>query len=251
MHNVRVPGMLHGRVVRPRGQAAYGQGAKPLSVDESVDQEHPGRAGRPQGRLRRRRRAERVRRDPGGGPAEGQVGREPGAAGQRQPVRRDPRDEDERPRRGQHRQRRRGLRAGREDGRGVVLERLPGARPDGPELRDRRRQGRQRDGALLLAEHLRPAEQPRADARRSTRRRSASSSSRAPARTATRPTTTRPRPQRSCRRPRASPCACSSCAGTSTAGTTTPRRWCSTSRPASTRTASSSPTTTRPGSPAT
>jgi CO/xanthine dehydrogenase Mo-binding subunit len=35
MHNVRVPGMLHGRVVRPHGQAAYGQGAKPLSVDES------------------------------------------------------------------------------------------------------------------------------------------------------------------------------------------------------------------------
>jgi CO/xanthine dehydrogenase Mo-binding subunit len=34
MHNVRVPGMLHGRVVRPRGQAGYGSGAKPLSVDE-------------------------------------------------------------------------------------------------------------------------------------------------------------------------------------------------------------------------
>jgi nicotinate dehydrogenase subunit B len=33
MHNVRVPGMLHGRVVRPRGQAAYGSGAKVLSVD--------------------------------------------------------------------------------------------------------------------------------------------------------------------------------------------------------------------------
>jgi CO/xanthine dehydrogenase Mo-binding subunit len=35
VHNVRVPGMLHGRVVRPRGQAAYGTGAKPLSIDES------------------------------------------------------------------------------------------------------------------------------------------------------------------------------------------------------------------------
>jgi CO/xanthine dehydrogenase Mo-binding subunit len=35
IHNVRVPGMLHGRVVRPRGQSAYGQGAKPLSVDAS------------------------------------------------------------------------------------------------------------------------------------------------------------------------------------------------------------------------
>ena len=33
MQNVRVPGMLHGRIVRPRGQGAYGTGAKPLSVD--------------------------------------------------------------------------------------------------------------------------------------------------------------------------------------------------------------------------
>ncbi len=35
MQHVRVPDMLHGRVVRPRGQGAYGTGAKPLSVDES------------------------------------------------------------------------------------------------------------------------------------------------------------------------------------------------------------------------
>jgi CO/xanthine dehydrogenase Mo-binding subunit len=35
MHNVRVPGMLHGRIVRPKGQLAYGLGAKPISVDES------------------------------------------------------------------------------------------------------------------------------------------------------------------------------------------------------------------------
>jgi CO/xanthine dehydrogenase Mo-binding subunit len=36
-HNVRVPGMMHGRVVRPRGQGAYGSGTAPkvLSVDES------------------------------------------------------------------------------------------------------------------------------------------------------------------------------------------------------------------------
>ena len=35
--NVRVPGMLHGRVVRPRGQGAYGDGINPvpLSVDEN------------------------------------------------------------------------------------------------------------------------------------------------------------------------------------------------------------------------
>ena len=35
IQNVRVPGMLHGRVVRPRGQGALTQGAKVLSVDES------------------------------------------------------------------------------------------------------------------------------------------------------------------------------------------------------------------------
>jgi CO/xanthine dehydrogenase Mo-binding subunit len=36
VQNVRVPGMLHGRIVRPRGQGAYGDGTNPqvLSVDE-------------------------------------------------------------------------------------------------------------------------------------------------------------------------------------------------------------------------
>jgi nicotinate dehydrogenase subunit B len=35
MQQVSVPGMLHGRVVRPRGQSAYGHAAKIRSVDES------------------------------------------------------------------------------------------------------------------------------------------------------------------------------------------------------------------------
>src|SRR5579871_631094 len=35
MQHVRVPGMLHGRVVRPRGQRAYGAGARIMEVDES------------------------------------------------------------------------------------------------------------------------------------------------------------------------------------------------------------------------
>ena len=35
MQNVRVPGMLHGRVVRPRGQGPYGAGAPIVSVDAS------------------------------------------------------------------------------------------------------------------------------------------------------------------------------------------------------------------------
>ena len=35
MQHARVPGMLHGRVVRPRGQGAYGAGAKVTSLDEA------------------------------------------------------------------------------------------------------------------------------------------------------------------------------------------------------------------------
>jgi CO/xanthine dehydrogenase Mo-binding subunit len=35
VHHLRAPGMLHGRVVLPRGQRAYGAGAKPLSIDEA------------------------------------------------------------------------------------------------------------------------------------------------------------------------------------------------------------------------
>ena len=37
VQNIKVPGMLHGRIVRPRGQGAYGDGTAPkiLSIDES------------------------------------------------------------------------------------------------------------------------------------------------------------------------------------------------------------------------
>ena len=35
IQNVRVPGMLHGRIVRPRGQMVYGVGVPIVSVDES------------------------------------------------------------------------------------------------------------------------------------------------------------------------------------------------------------------------
>jgi CO/xanthine dehydrogenase Mo-binding subunit len=44
VHNIRVPGMLHGRLVRPRGQGAYGDGTMPriVSVDESSIKHIPG-----------------------------------------------------------------------------------------------------------------------------------------------------------------------------------------------------------------
>jgi nicotinate dehydrogenase subunit B len=44
VHNIRLPSMLHGRVVRPRGQGAYGTGTAPaiVSVDESSIKHIPG-----------------------------------------------------------------------------------------------------------------------------------------------------------------------------------------------------------------
>ena len=44
VHNIRVPGMLHARIVRPRGQGAFGDGTatKVLSVDASSISHIPG-----------------------------------------------------------------------------------------------------------------------------------------------------------------------------------------------------------------
>jgi len=42
MQHVRIPGMLHGRVVRPRGQGAYGDGAPVLKVEEESIADIPG-----------------------------------------------------------------------------------------------------------------------------------------------------------------------------------------------------------------
>ena len=42
VQHVRVPDMLHGRVVLPRGQRAYGAGAKPLEHRRELDQGIPG-----------------------------------------------------------------------------------------------------------------------------------------------------------------------------------------------------------------
>jgi nicotinate dehydrogenase subunit B len=42
MQHVRVPNMLHGRIVRPRGQGAYGAGARIASIDASSIADIPG-----------------------------------------------------------------------------------------------------------------------------------------------------------------------------------------------------------------
>ncbi len=69
VHNVRVPGMLHGRVVRPPAV-----GATLVSVDEKSVSRHAGRRqGRRQEELRRRRRREAVAGDAGGGEVEGDL----------------------------------------------------------------------------------------------------------------------------------------------------------------------------------
>ena len=57
--------MLHGRVVRPRGQGAVRVGRADHLGRRELDRHIPGRPGRPEGELPGRRRAEGVRRDPG------------------------------------------------------------------------------------------------------------------------------------------------------------------------------------------
>ena len=42
LQHVRLPGMVHGRVVRPRGQGVYGAGAKVSSIDETSIANIPG-----------------------------------------------------------------------------------------------------------------------------------------------------------------------------------------------------------------
>jgi nicotinate dehydrogenase subunit B len=68
IQNVRLPGMLHGRVVRPRGQRAYGIGARPVSVEERSIARIPGarvvRKGNFLGVVARRTSMTRFRRRP-------------------------------------------------------------------------------------------------------------------------------------------------------------------------------------------
>ena len=87
VQQVRVPGMLHGRMVRPRGQGAYPYNSNvPVSFDASVDLAHSGRSGRAREQLPRCCCAEGVRRDPGGGSAQGGVEHEPDPSRNGEPV---------------------------------------------------------------------------------------------------------------------------------------------------------------------
>ena len=67
IHSVRVPGMLHARIVRPRGQGSYGGGSATniLSVDVNSVAHIPGVKVLRRNDFLARGRAEGVRRDPG------------------------------------------------------------------------------------------------------------------------------------------------------------------------------------------
>ena len=69
--------MLHGRVVRPRGQGPMGNGATIVSIDPKLDRAYPEREGPAAGELPGCGRAARVRRDPGRRAAQGDLAGQP------------------------------------------------------------------------------------------------------------------------------------------------------------------------------
>ena len=77
VHDMRVPGMLHGRVVRPPYagvDAGPFVGTSLIAVDESLGARHPRpRRRRADRRFRRRRRRARGECDQGGGAAQGEL----------------------------------------------------------------------------------------------------------------------------------------------------------------------------------
>ena len=141
-----------------------------------LDRAHPGRAGRPQERLPRRGRAEGVRRDPGGRPAEGDLGGEPDPAGHGQPL-----EADARP--GQRRARRRrgsrsnagnvdtALAVGGEDRLGDARVPLPGPHADRPGAARSPTARRPRRRSSRAASRWRTSYRPREPARAEHRRR--------------------------------------------------------------------------------
>ena len=85
VHDVRVPGMLHGRVVRPPYagvDAGAFVGTSLIAVDEASVARYSGTGrGGPDRRFRRRRRRARGKRDQGGGAAQGHLEADADTAG--------------------------------------------------------------------------------------------------------------------------------------------------------------------------
>ena len=165
VHNLRLPGMLHGRVVRPLGQGPYAAPGTGAEGGRELDQEHQGRPDRPQGRLPRRRRDDGAGRDPGCDAAEGHLGPVRHDAGQRQPLGCLPQGHGRRAGGREHRQDRRRPRSGGQHPPGELRGRLPVARVVRAVGRRRRRQvglGTRDDGG---PERLRDADDDRRTAR--------------------------------------------------------------------------------------
>ena len=217
VHQVRIPGMLHGRMVRPRGQGAYPYNSNvPVSVDANVDRAYPGRSGRAGQQLPRCCRAEGVRRDPGGCSAQGGVEHEPDPSRNGQPV-------EALPRAGCRRGRSRRPSAARSRATstspspasahtvsGELRSPLPGSYADRPELRDRRCSvGRRRRSGATPRTCTASTRTWRTCCLRCRVIRSGSCSTRVRARSATVVSrSTRPSRQRSCRRRSVSRCVC-------------------------------------------
>ena len=206
------------------GQGAYGTGATIASRRRELDQAHPRCADRAQGELPRRRRAEGVRRDPGGRAAEGDVEGEPRSCRARGNLWKQMRDQDsaglarrrDHVERGQRRRRR--SRSATKVVSRTYKYHYQGPCRDRAGLRVRERHAAARRSSFTstpadarashtdIANAARPGREPGA-ASTGTRARARSAAA-APSRRC------RTRRPRSCRRPSASRCASSSCAGT-------------------------------------
>ncbi len=160
MQYVRVPGMLHGRVVRPRGQRMYGAGAKIVSVDEASIRTIPGARVVRKGDFLGVVAGERVGCGASGATVEGRLGNASRASRKRRAIRTYARGENRREYRARAGQRSHGIRRGGAHRFADVPGSLSGARALRTELRRCRCAGRFRAGDVLHAGRLRNAQQP-------------------------------------------------------------------------------------------
>ena len=195
IQNVRVPGMLHGRVVRPRGQGAVRPGRERCSRRRGLDQAHRRRAGR---RARATSSASSRRRSTDAIQAAAQLkvkwDETPKLPGNGNLAERAARPGERRRRRRRGRQPATSAPASRARRRRVSASYFTGYQahvPIGPNCRGRRRRGDRRDGALHRRRgRTRLRSRDRGARSSCRRRRCASRSTRARAPTATAPTTT-------------------------------------------------------------
>ncbi len=221
VQNVRVAGMMHGRVVRPRGQGAWGAGATILSVDPSSISHIPNVQVVQKGNFLGVVAPEEWNAIQAAAQLKVTWKDDPILPGSGNQFTRDEGGDD--PRRGadELRRPRCGARLRGEDARCQLLLPLQRASADRADVLRRRRHAGPDDDLLAAPRTSKASRTPSRASSASPRTRFASSTTRARAPTARTRRRTSPSRRRSCRRRSASRCASSSCAGTSTAGTTT------------------------------